>query len=172
MKTLLLGYRVGIGKAIYENLNVEGVGKETIDIDKIEESNFDFSPYDCVIINSYSEFTSQLKTLLYIAENVSKDTLIIVIGSTSAYKTNPNDMDRLKYRLEKASIIRAGRDLISMGYNVSVISPDTTDTHYNIDKTGPKLKPSDIADKISYIIENYKNGILIDHLILRATDKK
>jgi hypothetical protein len=164
MKTLLIGYRTGIGKAIYDTIPCDGVSKNELDIDT--DFEFDFSKYDCIILNAYSKFTSQLKTLYKILENVGKDRLVIVIGSTSAYRCN-TDIEKLKYTVEKHALIKSCRQLTRMDYKVSILNPDLTDTHYNKHKKCIKLDPKEVAEKVKFIIDNYKNGILIDNITIR-----
>jgi hypothetical protein len=106
--------------------------------------------------------------MIDIVENINKDILVIVIGSTSAYKSNPSDFYWAKYYIEKSAIIKAGRDFNTMGYNISIVSPGTVDTYRNVNKNVPKLSPNDIGKSIKQIIEVYKNdGVLIEHLVIR-----
>lgn len=168
-ETLLIGHTTGIGKAIYRALEIkEGVSKSTgFDINE-SHPNFNYKKYGCIILNAYDKFNSQLNTLFEIAENVDKQTLIIVIGSTSAYKTNPTDLYWAKYAIEKAAIVKAGRDLNTMGYNIAVLSPGTVDTHRNEGKTCDKLSPFSIATSVLEIMDKYKDGILIEHTVIRT----
>ena len=170
MKTLVIGHSVGIGKAIKDRLKSDGIGISTgFDISKFHP-NFDYSNYNTIVLNAYANFCDQLKTIYDIVENktFSKDKLLIVIASTSAYKTNPSNLYWSQYYTEKAAIIQTCRDLNTMGYNTSVISPGTVDTHRNDHKDIPKISPDIIADVVENITLNYFfNDIIIEHLVIR-----
>lgn len=176
MKTLVIGHTNGIGKAIHKILSksdltseVAGVSKSTgFDIN-IGNSDFNYNQFDVVVLNSYDMFTSQLNTMMEIADNVDKDTLIVVIGSTSAYKTNPSDLYWAGYAVEKAAIVKLGTDLNTMGYNVAMVSPGTVDTHRNAHKDIDKLSTRDIAKTVETIVKKFKKGVLLEHTVIRTT---
>ena len=171
MDTLLIGHTNGIGEAIYHTIDCEGISKSTgFDIND-ENFDFDYSKYNTIILNAYDRFNSQLETMMNIAEVINPKTLFIVMGSTSAYKTNPSDLYWAKYAIEKAAIVKAGIDLNTMGYNVAVISPGTVDTHRNAGKLCDMLKPKDIADTVAEIILKYSKGILLEHTVIRTAKK-
>jgi len=168
VKTLLIGYKSGIGASIYNNIpNIKGESLSTgFDINK--QIIYDYSEFDTIIINAYSDFGSQLRLLYDIIETINKKTLVIVIASISAYRTNQKDISKSKYTNEKAAIIHAGRDLNELGYNVSIISPGITDTRWNKNKDCMKLKTDDISKIIMSAIDNYYNfNILTEHLVMR-----
>jgi len=178
MKTLVIGHTNGIGNAIYKRLtkskltsDVVGISKSTgFDIN-IRNSEFNYNHFDCIILNSYDMFTSQLNTMMEIAEYVDKEKLIIVIGSTSAYKTNPSDLYWAGYAVEKAAIIKLGTDLNTMGYNVAMISPGTVDTHRNAHKDIDKLSTKSIAKIAEKIVDKFQEGVLLEHTVIRTTKK-
>jgi len=175
MKTLVIGHTNGIGKAIYKKLNksnltsvVAGISKSTgFDIN-IRNTDFNYNQFDCIILNSYDLFTSQLNTLMEIAENFDKDKLIVVLGSTSAYKTNPSDLYWAGYAVEKAAIVKLGTDLNTMGYNVAMVSPGTVDTHRNAHKDIDKLPAKTIAKTVENILSQYTKGVLLEHTVIRT----
>ncbi len=171
MDTLVIGHTNGIGKAIFDKIDSEGVSKSTGFNINDNNVGYDYSPYKTIILNASDEFNAQLETMFEIAEAVDKHTLIIVIGSTSAYKTNPSDLYWAKYSIEKAAIVKAGIDLNTMGYNVAVISPGTVDTHRNDGKTCDKLSTSTIAATVGDIILQYSKGILLEHTVIRTAKK-
>jgi len=167
MKTLVIGFKTGIGKAIFKLVGNDGISKSTgFDIDK--NSTYNFNKYDCIVLNAYSNFTSQLKTMINILEYIDKNKLLIVVSSTSAKKTNPDNFYWLKYYVEKNAINLTAQHAISMGYNVSIISPATVDTYRNENKKISKLSPKDIATSVKYIISQFKKNILIDFLEVRT----
>jgi NAD(P)-dependent dehydrogenase (short-subunit alcohol dehydrogenase family) len=178
MKTLVIGHTNGIGKAIYKRLSksdatsdVVGLSKSTgFDIN-IRNTDFNYDQFDCIVLNSYDLFTSQLNTMMEIAEHLDKEKLIVVIGSTSAYKTNPTDLYWAGYAVEKAAIIKLGTDLNTMGYNVAMVSPGTVDTHRNEHKDIDKLPTKTISKIVENIVEQYKKGVLIEHTVVRTTKK-
>jgi len=168
MKTLIIGHTTGIGKAMYDILDSSvGISKSTgFDINIVNKM-YDYSEYECIILNAYDKFTSQIKTMFDIIEVINKNTLVIVIASTSAYKTNPSDLYWAKYSIEKAAILKAGIDLNTMGYNICCISPGIVDTHRNKDKQCKKLPPYTIAETVKNVIDNYEKGILMEHIVIR-----
>jgi len=169
MKTLIIGHKSGIGKAIALSIDEYlGLSKSTgFDINETHD-DFDYNQFDCIILNAYDKFNSQLETMFEIVEQVSKNTLIIVVASTSAYKTNPSDFYWAKYSIEKAAIIKAGIDLNTMGYNIAIISPGTVDTHRNNEKNCNKLSTQSIANVALDIIDKFNYGILLEHTVIRT----
>jgi NAD(P)-dependent dehydrogenase (short-subunit alcohol dehydrogenase family) len=178
MKVLVIGHTNGIGKAIHKKLtksksvgDVVGVSKSNgFDIN-IRNTDFNYNHYECIILNSYDLFTSQLNTMMEIAEHFDKEKLLIVIGSTSAYKTNPSDLYWAGYAVEKAAVIKLGTDLNTMGYNVAMVSPGTVDTHRNAHKDIDKLPAKTIAKTVETIIDKFKKGVLLEHTVIRTTKK-
>jgi len=172
MKTLIIGHNNGIGKSIANSLDeYMGLSKSTgFDIND-SHNDYDYNQYECIILNAYDKFNSQLETMFEIVENVSKNTLIIVVASTSAYKTNPSDFYWAKYSIEKAAIIKAGIDLNTMGYNIAVISPGTVDTYRNNEKNCDKLSTQSIANVALDIIDKFNDGILLEHTVIRTVKK-
>jgi|GEM_PF-4945098 len=173
MKVLVIGYRSGIGRAIFDSYKideVQGVSKSTgFDLDNSKTHNIDYSEFDTVILNAYSGFTSQLKTLYEIIDEITSRTHVIVIGSTSTFKTEPTDLYWSKYSVEKAAIFKAVTDLNTMGYNVSCVSPGTVDTSRNALKQCPKLSKDTIVNEVRRISDCFREGTLIEHSVIRTT---
>lgn len=170
--TLIIGHTSGIGKAISNIIEFEGVSKSTgFDINDYHKTKrvFDYSKYNSIVLNAYGDFTSQLKTLYSIVENetFNKETIIVVISSIRAYNFTPDTFERSKYSVEKSAINKASRDLSQMGFNVSVLCPGYVNTEFNKSKDVPKMTPEYIAQITKMIISNYvDNGILMKEIVL------
>ncbi len=168
MKTLIIGGRSGLGRAI---TTATGADVLNIDINKsrdIWQRIKQISEVECVVLNAYDEPLSQLRTFFDVLDVISREVLFVVVASSSAYKSNPSDLYWLKYQVEKAAIIKAGRDACTMGYNVSVISPGNIDTLRNAEKTCDKLEPIEVADEIKRVQELYQQGVLLEHVLIRV----
>lgn len=178
MKVLVIGHTNGIGEAIYKRLSASSKkytiysGSKSTGFDiNIRNTDFNYDEFDCIVLNSYDLFTSQLNTMMEIAKHIDKKKLIIVIASTSAYKTNPTDLYWAGYAVEKAAIIKLGTDLNTMGYNIAMVSPGTVDTHRNEHKNIDKLSTKTISKIVENIVNQYTKGVLIEHTVVRTTKK-
>ena len=175
-KTLIIGASKGIGAAIQSKLEnqdykVIGMSRSTgFDIDKDDLSVIDLSSYSAIILNAYSNFTSQLKALYSIMSNntLDKKTLVIVMSSMRALNTSSDTIARSMYSTEKASLNKVCRDFNNMGYNMSSVCPDYVDTEFNAGKNVPKLSVLSISNVVLMIIDNYiQNGILVKEIYIQ-----
>jgi hypothetical protein len=174
VKTLLIGHTSGIGLEIFNKLeNTIGVSKSTgFDVSTDISKDYDYSEYDCIILNAIGlEAFSQVKTFFNIIEHstFSKEKLVIVMSSISAFKENLNTVDKIKYSIEKMSINKATRNLNYLGYNTSVICPSYVNTEWNKKRTDVlKLDATKVASLTELIYDNYFNdGVLINEMVFQ-----
>jgi len=174
IKTLLIGHTSGIGSKIFDILdNTVGVSKSTgFDISTDISKEYDYGSYDCIVLNAVGlDSFAQIKTFFNIIEHKSftKDKLVLVMSSISAFKENLDSVDKIKYSTEKMSLNKATRNLNSIGYSTSVICPSYVDTEWNKNRDDiMKLEPEKVASVTKTVIDNYfEEGVLINEIVLQ-----
>ena len=161
---LVIGGTSGIGKGIKDLLGADEVSKSTgFDINHPVETE----EYDVIVLNSYGEFTSQLKTLLSLAQD-HPNAYFIVIASIKAYSTRPDNINKLMYSVEKSAINNACLQLNEINIKACAFNPGYVNTDFNKNKDVPKLSTEYIAKKVQGIIEDYENGIIHQNITLGA----
>ncbi len=162
MKTLVIGHTSGIGEELTQILEADGVSRSTgFDINN-RNNDFNYTPYNTIILNAYGDFTSQLQTLYEIIENdtFNKDTLVIVISSIKAWNETPTDIFRSKYAVEKGALNHAIRNLNNLNYNIVSVCPSYVETSFNKGKDLPMMSVQYLALVVDRIVNDfYKFGI-------------
>jgi len=157
---LITGHSSGIGKALYNTLNVKsnvyGASRSNgYDIENLKSINDLIKENDinCVVNNAYSLYCGQSKLLLNLYDNFP-DMKVINVGSISAFRTDCIKISQILYASDKLHLKSTHDHLLRLGFNSKLLTLGMVDTEYNKNKTENKLTVESVIDILVDMIYN------------------